>query len=100
MNSGSGLPGSGNRNSVGNSGVSRAVSLGTTLVVGMVVFVIIGYYIDAKRDTAPFWTICGMFAGLLYMGYEVWRESRLIMEESGKGDELKRNGDDATGSGS
>jgi F0F1-type ATP synthase assembly protein I len=77
----------------GNPLFGRAVSIGTTLAVGMAVFVFIGYYIDSKRGTSPFWTICGTFAGLIYMGYEVWRESRLIMEES-ENEAVKKVGDD------
>ena len=48
-------------------------SLGINLVAGMAVFSTLGYYIDQKRGGGQAWTLVGMFLGLFYGGYEVWK---------------------------
>ena len=53
----------------------RLVSLGTNVAVGMGMFILIGYYIDEKRG-GQFWTLTGVFLGLVYGGYEVWKAIR------------------------
>ena len=69
-------PSSGDRRRFG-----PAVSLGYTLTAGMIVFTLVGYWIDKKRGTDGVWTLCGMFAGLLYGGYEVWKLVKSVEEE-------------------
>jgi len=49
-----------------------AVALGTNMAAGMIVFSFIGYKIDQKLGGRAF-TLIGMFLGLLYCGYEVWK---------------------------
>ena len=64
-----------------------AVTLGTNLMTGMLFFSGIGYYLDHRRgDNSQVWTITGMFLGLAWCAYEVWKLVR-------KGNELleKRN---------
>jgi len=67
---------------VGRGAVGQALSLGTNLAAGMVIFSFIGYWIDRKTGGGVFWTICGMFLGLVYGGYEVWKVIRALNEES------------------
>ena len=55
-----------------------AIALGTNLAAGMAVFSLAGYWIDRKRGGGIFWTVCGMFLGLLYGAYEVWKAIRLM----------------------
>lgn len=50
-----------------------AMSLGSTMVVGVVLFTYLGYLIDKKRGTGQTWTLVGIFLGLFYCGYEVWK---------------------------
>ncbi|MDI6774677.1 MAG: AtpZ/AtpI family protein [Verrucomicrobiota bacterium] len=54
------------------------VALGTNLAAGFALCVFAGYWIDHKRGTGEFWTLCGAFLGMLYMVYEVWKAVRAI----------------------
>ena len=62
-----------------------AIVLGTNMVAGMLLFTGLGYWIDRKRGSGLFWTVGGMFLGLVYGVYEVWRAVRLLNEGSGTG---------------
>jgi len=42
------------------------------MAAGMAFFTFIGYQID-KRKGGQTWTLVGMFLGLFYCGYEVWK---------------------------
>lgn len=61
-----------------------ALSLGYTMTAGMLVFAGLGYWIDQKRGSDYFWTVCGMFMGLIYSGYEVWKLVRTPRQEKNK----------------
>ena len=50
-----------------------AMSLGFNMVAGMAFFSFLGYYIGQKRGEEQVWTLGGMFLGLIYCGYEVWK---------------------------
>lgn len=63
-----------------------AVSLGYTMTAGMLVFTGLGYYADRKTGHRYLWTIIGMFLGLAYAGYEVWKLVR-ISEKSDETDQ-------------
>lgn len=52
---------------------AAGVSLGWNMAVGMAVFTLIGYIIDQKIGSDQFWTLIGIFMGLFYCGYEVWK---------------------------
>lgn len=52
---------------------SHLLSLGLNMATGMAVFSLLGYYVDKKTGDKGFWTLAGMFLGLLYCGYEVWK---------------------------
>ena len=52
------------------------VSLGINLAVGMAVFAGLGYYIDQKRGDGQTFTLLGIFLGLFYIGYEIWKLTR------------------------
>jgi F0F1-type ATP synthase assembly protein I len=66
-----------------------AISLGLNMAVGVVVFTLAGYYMDQKRGGGKGWTLCGIFMGLFYGAYEVWKVVRQI---SGKMTEQKGGG--------
>ena len=51
-----------------------ALALGTNLTAGMVLCSLGGYYIDGKFGVEEnYFTLGGMFVGLLYCAYEVWK---------------------------
>lgn len=60
------------------SALFSAISLGTNLAVGMAVFAALGWWIDKKRGGGSAFTLIGIFTGLLYGGYEVWKTIRAL----------------------
>lgn len=55
---------------------SRAAGLGIDLLAGMLLFTMGGYWLDHRHGAGVFWTLCGMFLGLIYGAYEVWKAIR------------------------
>lgn len=51
----------------------NASSLGLNLAAGMILFSGLGYWLDQKTGGGRMWTLAGMFLGLFYCGYEVWK---------------------------
>lgn len=49
------------------------ISLGINIAVGMALFTIIGNWIDKKLGDQHLWILVGMFLGLFYCGYEIWK---------------------------
>lgn len=49
------------------------ISLGLTMAAGMALFAFLGYWIDQKRGGGTAFTLLGMFLGLTYCFYEVWK---------------------------
>jgi len=66
--------------------LGSVTGLGLDMAVGMAVFAFLGYWVDYKRDTGPFWTLWGVFLGLAYCAYEVWKVVRLIDTEPARKD--------------
>jgi F0F1-type ATP synthase assembly protein I len=66
-----------------------AISLGLNMAVGVAVFTFIGHLLDRWRGGGKAWTLCGIFVGLLYGAYEVWKMVRQIEQEDA---ERKRQG--------
>lgn len=62
-------------------GLAAALGLGTQMAVGMAFFAGIGYYADRRRGGGTAFTLAGVFLGLLYGGYEVWKVVRMLNEE-------------------
>lgn len=74
--------------------VGAAISFGTTFAVGVAVFAGIGWWIDSKRGGETQWfTLGGIFAGLLFGAYELWKLLRLLDEA----DESAKKKKDGTG---
>jgi hypothetical protein len=70
-----------------------AISLGLNMAVGVVVFTLAGYWMDQKHGGGKAWTLGGIFMGLFYGGYEVWKVVREISrraEQKGEGAGSKR----------
>lgn len=70
-------------------GVGAALAFGTNFAAGMAVFAGLGWYIDHRRggDGQPF-ALAGIFLGLFYGGYELWKLIRVLQR-----DEPTRDGD-------
>jgi F0F1-type ATP synthase assembly protein I len=62
---------------------ARALSLGTTMAAGMLLFTLAGWYADRRRGKGIFWTVAGMCLGLAYGGYEVWKAARDLTQPDG-----------------
>jgi len=60
------------------------ISLGINIAVGMALFTFIGNWIDNKLGDEHFWILVGMFLGIFYSGYEIWK---LIRKSSHDQDE-------------
>lgn len=56
--------------------------LGTQFAVGMAIFAFAGWWLDKRRGSGMVFTLCGMFAGLLYGAYETWKTVRAINERA------------------
>ena len=65
----------------------QVVSFGYTFAAGMVVFTMIGYYIDKKVSGDGGWTLAGMFLGLGYGGYELCKLVRQISSQDAEENE-------------
>jgi hypothetical protein len=55
--------------------------LGINFAVGMGLFSFGGYKLDQKRGDGNLFTLLGMFLGLIYGGYEVWKLVRIQNED-------------------
>ena len=56
-------------------------SIGINLAAGMVVFAGIGFCIDKKFQTGPWGLLTGIFLGLVYGAYEVWKLLKRLKED-------------------
>jgi len=54
-------------------GVQNHITLGLNLAVGIGGCVFIGYWIDQKVGQGQTWTMVGIFTGMLYLSYEIWK---------------------------
>lgn len=59
-----------------------AVMLGLNMTVGVVVFTLAGYWVDQKRGGGKACTLCGIFLGLFYGAYEVWKVVRQLSKNA------------------
>ena len=59
-----------------------AISLGLNMAVGVVVFTLAGYWVDQRRGGGKAWTLCGIFLGLFYGAYEVWKVVRQLSRKA------------------
>ena len=65
----------------------QGLTLGLNMAAGMAFFTYIGYRIDQARG-GHLWTLVGMFLGLLYCGFEVWK----LVREGNKEEALRDRG--------
>ncbi len=67
----------------------RALTLsviGTQLAAGMIFFAIVGYFVGDLLERKQAGTLVGIFLGLLYGGYEVWKTVRRLERTSDRPD--------------
>jgi hypothetical protein len=64
--------------------LGSALALGTNMVAGMALFTFLGYKVDQRRGGGRTCTLIGMFLGLFYGGYEVWKLVRQIQAAAGE----------------
>ena len=57
-------------------------SIGINMAVGIAVFTYLGYLIDQKRGGGQIFTLIGIFFGLGYCGYEVWKLIKKMDQDS------------------
>ena len=60
--------------------LAQALTLGTQLAVGMALFAWLGMYVDKRRGGGSAGTLIGIFLGLFYGAYEVWKLARNLNE--------------------
>ena len=58
------------------------LSLGLTLAVGFILFGFIGYYFDQKYTLNGWGVLSGIFMGMVYASYEVWKALKKIDQDS------------------
>lgn len=58
-----------------------AIALGTNFTAGMLGCVFIGYILGERFGHQDAWVLAGVFVGLAYGGYEVWKLVRRLQEE-------------------
>ena len=77
------------------AGNGAALSFGMTFAAGMAVFTVAGWWIDKRRGGGVAFTLAGVFLGLGYGGYELWKLIRLLQsgqEKNGRDEDSERNG--------
>ena len=62
-------------------GAMAAAGLGLNFAVGMALLSYLGYKLDEKRGGGSTWTLCGVFLGLMYGAYEVWKLVRMMNDK-------------------
>lgn len=68
----------------------NAIAFGTNFAAGMIGLTFLGYQIGKRFGHQDAWTLAGLFLGLVYGGYEVWKIVRIFNDT-----EATRNRDDA-----
>ena len=69
---------------------SSATMLGYTIMAAVFFFAFIGYKLDEKfKNEKHLWTLCGVFVGFVYSGYEVWKLVKREQEEEQKNKKQK-----------
>jgi hypothetical protein len=63
---------------------SGSVNFGWTSAVGFFLFTGLGYWLDQKRGTEYIWTLSGVFVGMAFIFYELWKILRNLNNQSKK----------------
>lgn len=71
--------------------LNPAIGFGTSFAVGMVIFALGGHWLDVKFGHESLFTLLGIFLGLIYGGWELWK---LIALENLGSDQKQHDRDD------
>lgn len=74
--------------------VNPAVGFGTSFAAGMALFAIAGHALDLKTGREPLYTLLGIFLGLVYGGWELWK---LVTEVNRRAEEDRMQQDNEEG---
>ena len=66
-----------------NRRAGAAIGFGTSFAAGMAIFGLGGHWLDVKYDREPLFTLLGLFMGLLYGGWELWKRITASNETAG-----------------
>jgi uncharacterized membrane protein YkvI len=62
-------------------GAMGAANLGLNFAVAVALLSYLGHKLDERRGGGTTWTLCGIFLGLIYGFYEVWKMVRISAEQ-------------------
>ena len=68
-----------------------AIAFGTNFAAGMAFFTLLGYWADRRTGGGTRWTLVGLFAGLFYGGYELWKVIRDLNRKDDTDDRPNRD---------
>lgn len=54
------------------------LSIGTELTIPIVVFALLGYWVDTEYNSQPTWMVTGLFVGLIVGAYNFWKIIRKL----------------------
>lgn len=54
------------------------LSLGIELTIPIVVFALLGYWVDTEYNSQPTWMVVGLFVGLIVGSYNFWKIIRKL----------------------
>lgn len=54
------------------------LTLGTELTIPIVVFALLGYWVDTEYSSQPTWMVTGLFVGLIVGAYNFWKIIRKL----------------------
>ena len=57
---------------------TAAIGFGTEFAAGVILLTFIGYKVDEKYETGETFTLVGVFLGIFYGFYQVWKLIRIL----------------------
>jgi len=66
-------------------GAGAAIGFGTSFAAGMALFGLGGHWLDERYDREPLFTLLGLFLGLFYGGWELWKLTSASKQQSRNG---------------
>ena len=67
-----------------SAGTRVALGFGMTFASAVAVFTALGWWIDQRRGGGQAFTLAGIFLGLAFGGYELWKLVKMLNDESKK----------------
>lgn len=63
--------------------VNPAIGFGTSFAAGMAILGLGGHWLDVRFGREPLFTLLGIFMGLAYGGWELWKLAALSSQKTG-----------------